>query len=44
LKKRIKVLHRESYYSDDSGKEDLESVSIIEYVSDSSYSTILKYI
>ena len=44
LKKRIKVLHRESYYSDDSGKEDLEPVSIIEYVSDSSYSTILKYI
>jgi hypothetical protein len=43
LKKRIKVLHRESYYSDDSGKEDLESVSIIEYIFDSSYTTILRY-
>ena len=44
LKKRIKVLHRESYYSDDSGKEDLEPVSIIEYIFDSSYTTILRYI
>ena len=44
LTKRIKVLHRESYYSDDSDKEDLEPVSIIEYVCDSRYTTILRYI
>ena len=44
LTKRIKVLHRESYYSDDSSKEDLEPVSIIEYIFDSSYTTILRYI
>jgi replicative DNA helicase len=44
LTKRIKVLHRESYYSNDSNSEDLEPVSIIEYVFDSSYITILRYI
>ena len=41
LTKRIKVLHRESYYSNDSNNEDLEPVSIIEYVFDSSYTTRL---
>ena len=44
LTKRIKVLHRESYYSDDSNKDDLEPITIIEYVFDSSYTTILRYI
>jgi hypothetical protein len=44
LTKRIKVLHRERYYSNDSNNEDLEPVSIIEYVFDSSYTTILRYI
>ena len=44
LTKRIKVLHRESYYSGKSDKEDLEPFSIIEYVYDSSYTTILRYI
>lgn len=44
LTKRLKVLHRESYYSGKSDKEDLEPFSIIEYVFDSSYTTILRYI
>lgn len=44
LTKRIKVLHRESYYSGKSDKEDLEPFSIIEYVYDSSYTTMLRYI
>ena len=44
LTKRIKVLHRDSYYFDDSDKEDLKPVSIIEYECDSSYTTILRYI
>ena len=44
LTKRIKVLHRDSYYSNDSDKEGLEPVSIIEYVCDSNYTTILRYI
>ena len=44
LTKRIKVLHRESYYSDDSNKDDLEPITIIEFVFDSSYTTILRYI
>ena len=44
LTKKLKVLHRESYYSDDSNKDDLEPITIIEYVFDSSYTTILRYI
>ena len=44
LLKRIWVLHRESYYSNDSNNEDLEPVSIIKFVFDSSYTTELRYI
>lgn len=44
LTKRIRILHRESYYSNDSNNEDLEPVSIIQYVFDSSYRTELRYI
>ena len=44
LLKRIKVLHRDGYDSNDSNKDDLEPITIIEYVFDSSYTTILRYI
>ena len=44
LKKRIRVLHRASYYSNDSNNEDLEPVSIVQYVFDSSCTTELIYI
>lgn len=44
LTKRMKVLHRESYYSDDLNNEKLEPITIIEYVFDSNNKTVLRYI
>ena len=44
LLKRIKVLHREGYYSNVSNNEDIEPISIIQYVFDSCYTTELRYI